>query len=157
MSDEYKRDRGLDSFSLDRGLDSFSLKEKGVLPKGVEPEPFLPAPHGPIYEAALRYHAAIRAWQASEGGRAQTEEANEATAALRSLDAAYAVLRAGVHAMQDDMTELMEVLGLPTHARHASPHSVMQTEVIPMVRELRRKYRDALDALDERAGMKPRA
>lgn len=34
-------------------------------------------------------------------------------------------------AMLDDMTALMEVLGISTHARRVSPHRVMVDEVIP--------------------------
>lgn len=39
--------------------------------------------------------------------------------------------------MQDDMIELMEALGISTHARPVSPHRVMQDEILPAVREMR--------------------
>lgn len=39
--------------------------------------------------------------------------------------------------MQDDMRELMDALGIAAHARGASPHEVMQQEIIPAVRALR--------------------
>jgi hypothetical protein len=38
--------------------------------------------------------------------------------------------------MHDDLTRLMETLGIPTHARPYSPHDVMVNEVIPAVRRL---------------------
>jgi Zn finger protein HypA/HybF involved in hydrogenase expression len=38
--------------------------------------------------------------------------------------------------MQDDMTELMRVLGISVHARPCSPHEVMVNEIIPAVRRL---------------------
>jgi len=39
-------------------------------------------------------------------------------------------------AIQDDMRTLLELLGLPTHARDKSPREVMQGEIIPAVRGL---------------------
>ena len=39
--------------------------------------------------------------------------------------------------MHDDMTTLMNALGIPTHARDASPHEVMVSEIIPAVAEMR--------------------
>lgn len=39
-------------------------------------------------------------------------------------------------AMQEDLAELLRVLGLGDHARDKSPHEVMRGEVIPVVRRL---------------------
>lgn len=41
--------------------------------------------------------------------------------------------------MQDDVRALMEALGIPTHARDASPHEVIRNEVLPAVRALRNR------------------
>lgn len=46
-------------------------------------------------------------------------------------------LRAVSGVIQDDMAALMEVLGISTHARDATPHMVMHGEVIPEARRLR--------------------
>lgn len=42
---------------------------------------------------------------------------------------------------QDDLTELMRLLGLSTHARPTSPHRVFQDEVLPRVKEWRKVLR----------------
>ncbi len=44
--------------------------------------------------------------------------------------------RMGMDLIQDDMTELMRVLGISVHARPCSPHDVMLNEIIPAVRRL---------------------
>ena len=79
-------------------------------------------PHGPIYEAAVRYHAAIRAWQASEGGRAQTEEANAATEALRAMDKAMENFTRGVAGEPIDPSAMLSALD-PAEPVHLSVES----------------------------------
>jgi hypothetical protein len=37
---------------------------------------------------------------------------------------------------QDDLAEVLQVLGLGDHARPISPHAVVQTEVLPAIRRL---------------------
>jgi hypothetical protein len=43
---------------------------------------------------------------------------------------------------QDDVRALLDALDLGTHARPVSPHMVVQDEVLPAVRKLKRAFRD---------------
>jgi hypothetical protein len=42
----------------------------------------------------------------------------------------------GEAAFQDDLASIMEALGIPTHARNASPHQVVLDEILPAIRRL---------------------
>lgn len=67
----------------------------------------------------------------------------------KELLTAAEALDANPGIMQDDLTELMEVAGIATHARPVSPHKVMQDEVIPWVKRAAWTYR-YVEALEKR-------
>lgn len=57
---------------------------------------------------------------------------------VRDLEATVERLNPGL--LQDDLREILDALGLGTHARPKSPHQVFQDEVLPALkRRLRRK------------------
>jgi hypothetical protein len=94
------------------------------------------------YDPALvaRFHSAICDSVNFKATHDPGDEDGLCTKKLRDLDAqglrvvpADWMSPSGV--MQDDMTALMEVLGIGTHARPVSPHTVMVDEVIPRARE----------------------
>ena len=49
--------------------------------------------------------------------------------------------RTSAQVYQDDLKEIMEALGMPTHARPRSPHRVAQEEVIPWAMNLMERNR----------------
>ena len=49
--------------------------------------------------------------------------------------------RTNAQMYQDDLKEIKEALGMPTHARPRSPHRVAQEEVIPWATSLRERNR----------------
>jgi hypothetical protein len=55
-------------------------------------------------------------------------------------------------ALQEDLAELLRVTGLGDHARSASPHDVMQHEVLPRVRSVFTLARELCEGV-EREGM----
>lgn len=55
----------------------------------------------------------------------------------------------GFGVMQDDMTALMLVLGIPTCARDASPHEVMVNEIIPKAKACRDLYAASATAREQ--------
>ena len=120
-------------------------------------------PHGPIYEAAVRYHAAIRAWQASEGGRAQTEEANAATEALHAMDKAIENLARGVAGEPIDPSAMLSALdpAEPAHitleaerrlARVANTDTDV-SQAMKEIKSLRTRLRHAVEPMSDQIAL----
>jgi hypothetical protein len=150
--------------------------EPAKIPDKVESEPAKPAPpedsEGDVEPVVWRLTVYWRAGadvsyhRSFEAAKALSEDASRGPVKCNSCSIAPLYSHETVQrlqrrlrenepgALQDDLRELMEVLGIPTHARPMSPHRVMQEEVIPAaqgkVEEWFRRYSETYHTMTSR-------
>lgn len=78
------------------------------------------------------------------------EAVREDEKAKRGPDVVRDTERAKHHAetmtMQSDLIQIMDVLGISTHARNGSPHEVVQKEIIPKLHDIAKYNPDVIQA-----------